>query len=211
VLFNVPGTQTLAAGVSGFGAVFTDVDSPTSTRLQFFAPDGTLLYERFVTPYAGSEGLSFLGVSFNAGEVIGRVRIVSGNAALGPDETGGLDLVAMDDFIYGEPVATAGLTIAPDSGTLFRAASIDIVIGLQGVTSSVSSGRVWFDATDVTAFFLACMRPGTIAGGGQTYRCLLPGGLLPAGDHVFQVELTFADQTRRRNAVRWAVIGSTEP
>ena len=52
--------------------------------------------------------LSFLGVSFNAGEQVGRVRITSGNAALGAaindNPGGGIDVVAMDDFIYSEPV-----------------------------------------------------------------------------------------------------------
>jgi hypothetical protein len=56
-----------------------------------------------------SQSLSFLGVSFNAGELVGRVRITSGNAALGAavndNPGGGTDLVVMDDFIYSEPVS----------------------------------------------------------------------------------------------------------
>ena len=55
----------------------------------------------------GSATFSFLGVSF-ADPVVGRVRITSGNAALGAgllDQNGATrDLVVMDDFIYGEPV-----------------------------------------------------------------------------------------------------------
>ncbi len=54
-------------------------------------------------------GLSFVGISFNAGERIARVVIESGNAALSAtntDGTGGVDAVAMDDFIYGEPCAS---------------------------------------------------------------------------------------------------------
>jgi hypothetical protein len=211
VVFNVPGTQATVAGVSGFGAVFTDVDVAGSTMLQFFSPDGTLLYERAVPALPGSETLSFLGVSFNAGEVVGRVRIVSGNASFGPDEAGSLDVVALDDFIYGEPVATSGLTISPESGTVFRTATIDIVVALQSVTSSVTGGRLTFDGYDVTAFFLGCMRPGTISGGGQTYRCEIPAQLLSAGEHVLQAEINFADQSRRRNAVRWNLVANTEP
>ena len=59
-----------------------------------------------------SQSLSFLGVSFNAGERVGRVRITSGNAALGAavNDGGATDLVVMDDFIYSEPV--------PEPGTL---------------------------------------------------------------------------------------------
>jgi hypothetical protein len=97
VWFFVPGNTNVPAAVTGFGAVFTDVDREDSTKMEFYAPDGRLLYERFVPAWPGNASLSFLGVSFNRGELVGRVRIVSGNAALGPDEAGSLDLVAMDD------------------------------------------------------------------------------------------------------------------
>ena len=86
VLFFVPGNATVPAAVTGFGSVFTDVDSATSTKLEFYAPDGTLLFERFVPATPGNESLSFVGVSFDAGEVVARVHIISGNAAPGPDE-----------------------------------------------------------------------------------------------------------------------------
>ncbi|HEY0591594.1 MAG TPA: IPTL-CTERM sorting domain-containing protein, partial [Thermoanaerobaculia bacterium] len=59
-----------------------------------------------------NNGLSFLGVLFNAGERIGRVRITSGNTALGPtDNNGSVDVVVMDDFIYGEPASLAACTL----------------------------------------------------------------------------------------------------
>ena len=104
VNFFVPGS-TAPAGVSAFGAVFTDVDLADSTSLQFFDLLGASLGTYFAPGIAGNETLSFLGVKFDAGERIGRVRITSGNAALGGSESGGTDLVAMDDFIYAEPLA----------------------------------------------------------------------------------------------------------
>ena len=67
VWFFVPGSTTVAAGVTGFGAVFTHVTSETSTRLEFYAPDGALLFAREVPWAAGNETLSFLGVSFDKG------------------------------------------------------------------------------------------------------------------------------------------------
>jgi hypothetical protein len=211
VVFHVPGNTAVAAGVTAFGAVFTDVDSASSTRLQFYTVDGVLLYERAVPAAAGNETLSFVGVSFNAGEVIGRVRIVSGNVALGPDETGAIDVVAMDDFIYAEPVATAGMTLSPGSTTLFRTGRFDLVVGLAPWATPIVSGRFTYDGLDVTGFFLSCLRGGTQTGGGFTFRCPLPGNLLGAGSHVLQVEAAFADGSRRRNAVQWAVVSNTEP
>ena len=108
VTFFLPGTNT-AATVSGFGAVFTDVETLGGTTLQFFTPASVSLGVFNVPIGTVADGsLSFLGVSFNAGELVGRVRITSGNAALGTavndNPGGGTDVVAMDDFIYSEPV-----------------------------------------------------------------------------------------------------------
>jgi hypothetical protein len=106
VTFFVPGTTTPAT-VRGFGSVFTDVDLPNNTSIQYFDVNNVSLGTFFVpidTVVDG--GQSFLGVSF-ADAVVGRVRITSGNAALGAgvnDNNGNPnDLVVMDDFIYSEP------------------------------------------------------------------------------------------------------------
>lgn len=210
VVFNVPGNVAIPAAVTGFGAVFTDVDSATSARMQFFAPDGALLFERAVPAATGNETQSFLGVSFDRGEIVGRVRIVSGNAALGPDETDLRDLVAMDDFIYGEPASIAGLVISPDSGTVFQIGGFDLVIGVDAGASPLTSGRLTLDGRDVTAALVACFRPGALTRAGSTFNCQIPRGLLTEGDHVLQVVVNFADQTSRRNAVRWTVVGASQ-
>ncbi len=210
VLFNVPGNAAVRAGVTGFGAVFTDVDSTTSTSLQFFAPDGALLFERAVPAAVGNETQSFLGVSFDQGEIVGRVRIVGGNAAFGPDETLGIDLVAMDDFIYGEPVSTDGLVISPPSGTIFQSGSFDLVIGVDSAATPLIAARLTFDGLDATASLVACFTPGALKRGGTTFNCQIPRGFLTEGDHVLQVVVTSADQTTRRNAVRWSVVGASQ-
>lgn len=107
--FFIPGTNGgTAAQVSGFGAVFTDVDSANSTKIDYFDRNGNLLTEQFVP--AGTvpnKSLSFLGVVFNAGEEIFRIRITSGNAALatGTNDDATHDLVVMDDFLFSEPTA----------------------------------------------------------------------------------------------------------
>ena len=50
----------------------------------------------------GDGNLSFFGIIFEDAR-IARVRITTGNVALGPDDGRKQDVVAMDDFIYGEP------------------------------------------------------------------------------------------------------------
>jgi hypothetical protein len=104
--FFVPGTNGfLPTTVSGFGAVFTDVDLPDTTQIEFFNTSGGLLFSSFVEPGTVDDGsLSFLGVFFDAGERIARVQITTGNTALGPNDGGDVDVVAMDDFLYGEPL-----------------------------------------------------------------------------------------------------------
>ena len=102
VNFFVAGT-TIPGATTGFGAVFTDVDLANTTSIQYFDLNNVSLGTFFVSNFVGNETLSFLGVSFTEGAIVSRVRITNGNTALGGNETGNVDLVVMDDFIYGEP------------------------------------------------------------------------------------------------------------
>ena len=105
--FFIPRTN-IPATVNGFGAVFTDVDTP-ATHMQFYDQSGRILLSPSGSIPTADKGLSFEGVSFNDGTRISRVVIVLGNAPLSAGNTDGLadiiDVVAMDDFIYGEPRA----------------------------------------------------------------------------------------------------------
>ncbi len=102
VSFFIPGSMT-PAFTTGFGAVFTDVDFASTSSLQFFGAANNSLGTFFVPAVAGpNPTLSFLGVQFTEGAVVSRVRITSGNQILAAGNTTE-DLVALDDFIYGEP------------------------------------------------------------------------------------------------------------
>jgi len=101
VAFFTPGTNGgLPATIGGFGAVFSDVDSSANASLSFVDAGGSSRGTFFVP--AANGGLSFLGVTF-PGERIGQVRIISGNAPLGPPESGAIDIIPMDDFLHSEP------------------------------------------------------------------------------------------------------------
>ena len=119
VSFFLPGTNTVAT-VSAFAAIFTDVDLAATTSIQYFDASNNSLGTFFATNSQGSQTLSFLGVRFDAGERVGRVRITSGNAALGAgvmDFNGDpTDVVAMDDFLYAEP--TAAQSAVPEPATV---------------------------------------------------------------------------------------------
>ena len=111
-VFFIPGTNgSTPAMVTGFGAVFTDVDEPdgkglrrnrgASTQIQYFGADGKVLFSSFVPASPGDASLSFFGIVFDEALIAG-VRIISGDVAPGPND-GRRDIVVMDDFIYGEP------------------------------------------------------------------------------------------------------------
>ena len=109
--FFVPGSGNISATTAGFGAVFTDVDQPggskkgkrgASSLIEYFGVDGELLFTSFIPASPGDGSLSFFGILFEDAR-IARVRITSGNVAPGPDDDAKLDIVMMDDFLYGEP------------------------------------------------------------------------------------------------------------
>jgi len=114
VNFFVAGTNVPAL-TSAFGAIFSDVDLLGPTTLQFFDPLNALLQTLVVPNLAGDHTFSFAGVTFDS-PVVSRVRITSGNTALGAGVTDNgqtRELVVLDDFLYAEPVAAV-----PEPGTL---------------------------------------------------------------------------------------------
>ena len=119
VNFFVPGSTTSALS-RGFGAVFTDVDLANATSISLFDATNTSLGTFAVPPLPGSETLSFLGVLF-ATPVVSRVRIVSGTAALGAGVVdGAVDLVVLDDLVFGEPVGPGAV---PEPATVLLVAA----------------------------------------------------------------------------------------
>ena len=107
VRFEVAG-GTAAALVSGFGVVFEDVDVAGATKLEAFDKAGKKLGTFLAPVRSDATGHSFVGFRF-ASAIVARVRITAGSGALGAqasDVTSGgkVDLVAMDDFLYAEPV-----------------------------------------------------------------------------------------------------------
>ena len=113
--FFVPGTNT-PASVSGFGAIFTDVETTAGTKYTVFYGDGGN-GGQFAIPIAPSGGLSFLGLTDP--NRYSRIVIQFGTGVMGAgildNPGGGVDLVAMDDFIYGEPLAINGV---PEPGSM---------------------------------------------------------------------------------------------
>jgi hypothetical protein len=114
-LFFVPGHgDEQPATTRGFGVVFSDIDLPdgsgpgekegnrhASTLIEFYGANDDLLFSGFAPASPGDGNLSFFGIIFDDAR-IARVRIIAG-VTPGVDDTRRVDVVMMDDFIYGEP------------------------------------------------------------------------------------------------------------
>src|SRR4029077_13615911 len=104
--FKLVGTTTNGL-VKGFGVVFSDVDKAAATRVDYFDANGVELASIASPAHRGTQGVSFVGAVFESA-IVARVRITSCEAALSTTITdvsagGSPALVAMDDFVYGEP------------------------------------------------------------------------------------------------------------
>jgi hypothetical protein len=100
--FFVPGTK-IPAVTRGFGAVYTDVDQD-HTAFEYF--------DRMASRWAASRSQSpTTGCRSSAWCSIGRSSPACASSmelrALGPDDRPGSDVSVMDDYIYGEPQASA--------------------------------------------------------------------------------------------------------
>lgn len=108
--FFLPGTGgAQEAVVTGFGAIFSDVDTPTGqtlkhdTQIEFFDARNHRIFIGLVPSSPGDATFSFFGIVFDDPR-IARVKITTGNSAPGPGPDDTLrDIVMMDDFFYGEP------------------------------------------------------------------------------------------------------------
>ncbi len=120
--FFVPNDPTVAATISGFGAIFTDVDS-VGSRIDAFDLNGAFLGGVLVPEL--NNGLSFAGLHFDNGERIASIRITAGGGGLDQGTNPNLDMVAMDDFFYSEPLAipepsTMGICLISVLGLISR-------------------------------------------------------------------------------------------
>jgi predicted lipoprotein with Yx(FWY)xxD motif len=107
VKFFLPGTKTSGV-VRGFGSVFTDVDSAKSTYMEFYDQADQLIVTIPVPASPGDGTQSFAGAVLPGDARIARVHIVAGGQTLSngtqDSEQPSRDKVAMDDFIFGEPI-----------------------------------------------------------------------------------------------------------
>ncbi|GFE63793.1 hypothetical protein [Litoreibacter roseus] len=127
VFFFDPSDQTTPAGSLGLGIVFTNVkktESGTDAKVDFFkvgqdVATDTPEFTAFA-PESGPGGLSFLGVLFEE-PVLGAATVSAGFHSI-DDSYFGSQAVAMDDFIFGEPIPQVAPVPVPASAVLLGSA-----------------------------------------------------------------------------------------
>lgn len=132
--FFLPNFPTTPAGVQAFGAVFTDVDLANVTGIELYGAGNELLASAFAP--TKDKGLSFLGLILPNGATATSVRLISGNTPLGANNNdgaafplnnlGSIDVVAMDDFIFSEPVPVPEVSQFASAGLLGAGAALMI-------------------------------------------------------------------------------------
>ena len=167
-IFFQPGSNgTIPARVTGFGAIFTDVDRQdggdkhrgnrgASTNIEYFAANKRLLFRAVVPASPGDASLSFFGIVFEDPR-IARVLITTGNAAPGPNDNDRRDIVMMDDFIYGEPQSRGRVTdVSPPEQTATEETATETdatsaaALGTPGLTVNNGSASGTAPGTVVT-------------------------------------------------------------
>ncbi len=172
VSFFIPGTKT-PARVAGFGVVFSDVNNTgNGTNIQIFDAQDQPLGFQAALPVLGDGTFHFVGVTTDSGEAtIARVRITTGNTVVGGVEAGNNDVVVMDDFIYGEPIANLAPLIndIPDQAVPFGGFSSVVPFFVADTDSAAADLTV----SAVSANTSLVSDAGIVFGGSGTNRTLV--------------------------------------
>lgn len=116
-------------------------------------------------------------------------------------------------FKFYEPeFVGAELIISPPSGDYVTTQGFDLTLIVEAPGLSVVGGSAILDGSDVTSSLAACVIPGTLVLGGQTFRCPgLTGNFLGTGTHILDVTLDLSDGSSVSDSVNWEVKENIEP
>lgn len=151
---TAPGSAPAAAATRGLGAIFTNVNLPNTTWIDYY--NGDSLVSRVFAPTAAAGAASFAGALFPSA-IVTKVVITLGTAMIfswdgssvtaGPANSGSTDLVAADDVVLAEPApahpgvsATVG---TPFSGAVGTFADANPLATSHDLTSEID----WGDGT----------------------------------------------------------------
>jgi hypothetical protein len=174
------------AATRGFGAIFLNVELPSTTSIEYF--NGDISLGKFFAPTGTQGQAEFLGVLFND-PIVTSVQITCGTDVLFSFDgitfhSGGVDnpgtnhnLVVVDDFVYAEP--TKALNAQPDilatAGTLFTGPVATFTdLDPNGTAANFTATITWGDGHHSSGTISANGSGGFTVQGSNTY---LTGGV----------------------------------
>ena len=166
VAFFVPGTTTRAT-TNAFGVIFADVDQGGVIIELFDIGGASLSQTTILEPAPSGDGtFRFFGAFDNAHATpIARVRITTGNVIVGANDTGVNDVVVMDDFIFGEPIAApAAPTIGDIGNRIVAAGEAAVPVAFAVGDANTPAGQLALSAVSSNTGLVAS---GNIAFGGS--------------------------------------------
>lgn len=142
--FVLPGTNT-AAGTRGFGAIFIDVEDPTSSSIEYFGRNANgdeISLGKFSVPTGGSGDPEFLGVLFDQPIITNVTLTVGTNALFNNDGTStqfqsfgnedlvaGIDLAVTDDFAFATPTQAVAVAVPEPATLLLFFSGLGYIVG----------------------------------------------------------------------------------
>jgi hypothetical protein len=172
-------------GVNAVGDAGFDIDT-----------DGTLFAALTV---GGINQLYTVNPATGAATLIGPIG--DGNLAIG-------SLAAAPPAAPSPPPPPANLlSVSPPSGSYATNQRFDLQLFLDAPGRVVVGGQALLDGTDVTGPLVACVIPGALLTGGQTFRCPgLSGALFGPGTHTLQVTLQLDDGSSYTRTVTYEIV-----
>jgi hypothetical protein len=117
--------------------------------------------------------------------------------------------------IRAQLAATSGapLLMFPGPGAnVVRTAQVDLTLILRAAGgASPVGGSVILNVLNITAPFFNCLHTGTLAGGGQTFRCPIAGGTFSPGAKFLSAVVSLSDGSSVGTSANWVVVDNTEP
>ncbi len=129
-------------------------------------------------------------------------------STFGQDEQGELYVADINGDVYR---LIPPLLISPPSGVYLQTQVVDISLALRVSSLEALSVSASFNGGDVSSALSECLLDGTLAAGGQSFRCGgIPLNILGPGDYTLAVTLELESGISVTDEVVWQVLANTE-
>lgn len=129
-------------------------------------------------------------------------------SSFGENEQGEIFVADINGSVY---ELQAALIFSPGSGSYLRSQTVDLAMAVRA-DLALQSLSMQINGIDISEAFTQCSLTGSLADGGQSWRC--PGidlSVLAAGHYRIQVDAILANSRQLETTVYWDILDNTEP